>query len=420
MVLELSRHEILLFINFFFLSLAFLGVYYYAFRLRKELKRSDQLRAEAEKYRDLFNSTSDGVFQTDIEGNFLLINKGGANILGYGDPEEFLRRGLRTVDFYADPDERKDFIKELLQKSEFENFILRAKKRNGDEIYLELTVHLKYNEVEENIIGIEGIFRDVTRRVLLEEELRNYSENLETKIKEKTDEVLALERKRIELEKLASLGEMAATIVHEVRNPLSSIKVGLSTLLKRAELKEKDRICLELATREVTHLERILTDLLNFAKPLEIKFTHQDVNRVLDFSLDQMADDFQKDGVSLKKDFSSNLPMIRMDVDRLYQVFVNILLNAKQAAAKRGTVSICSTYARNEESVRVEIEDDGVGIRKKDLEHIFEPFFSTKNEGTGLGLPIVKKIVDAHGGTVTVDSHFGGGTKVSIVLPVNT
>ena len=410
------RTDILLVLNFFFLALALLVVYYYAYRLRFELKRSDQRRKLAEKYRALFNSTSDGVFQCDSEGYVLVINTAGAKILGFDTPEEMTRRKVKIGSFCVNPEDRRRLIEQLRKNGQVQNFVLKVKRNNGELFFAEAT--LNFLSIEGGK-GIQGIFRDVTKRVHLEEELRNYSENLEQKVQEKTEEILALERKKAHLEKLAALGEMAATIVHEIRNPLSSIKIGLTALISRLPLEEKDKKCLEVAKKEVINLEKILKNLLNFARPEDLQLIEQDINAVLNFVLDQLMEDFRTTGISIEKELAMDLPHIKIDMNRLSQVFINILLNAREALDNNGTIVVRSKNMSEKKKIRIEIADTGKGIEKEDLQRIFDPFFSKKDGGTGLGLAIVQKIVEAHGGIVGVDSQLETGTTVWIELPVS-
>ena len=171
--------------------------------------------------------------------------------------------------------------------------------------------------------------------------------------------MLELERSKFHLEKLASLGQMAAMIVHDMRNPLSSIKMGLTTLLNRAELIERDRYCVELSVREVEHLERILKDLLNFAKPQDLQFSENDINQVISKALDQVAEHFKDDDVSIERKLDPDLPPVRMDRDRLSQVFSNLILNARQAIKNTGTILIESKMNSEIKQVLVVIQDDG-------------------------------------------------------------
>ena len=414
--MKLDTTDILLFINFFLLAIAILALHYYAYRLRHVLRRSEELRREAENYQKLFNTTWDGVFQTDEEWRFVSINRAGALILGCANPESLLEGEASTFSTFLNPDQCDALCQDIVRDGFLQNRLVEFIQKDGQSGFLELTANV-YKDEEGGLAGFEGIFRDVTRRVRAEQELRNYSENLEKLVLEKTQEILALERKKLQLESLASLGQMVATIVHEIRNPLSSIKIGLTTLLKRSPLEERDRHCLELATLEVGNLERILQDLLNFSKPLEIHSIAQDVNVVLDLALVQMMEGLTQAGITLKREMPSDLPRIQVDSGRLQQVFFNILINAKEAMQKGGTITVRTTEIPDRRIVRVDVTDDGQGIDKDTLDHIFEPFYSTKEKGSGLGLTVVQKIIEAHGGTIGIESQPGEGTTVRMDFP---
>ena len=416
--MKLDTTDILLFINFFLLAIAILALHYYAYRLRHVLRRSEELRKEAENYQKLFNTTWDGVFQTDTDWRFVSINRAGALILGCANPESLLEGEANTFSSFLNPERCDTLCQDILREGFLQNCLIEFTQKDGQSGFLELTANVQ-QDVEGDIVGFEGIFRDVTRRVRAEQELRNYSENLEKLVLDKTQEILALERKKLQLESLASLGQMVATIVHEIRNPLSSIKIGLTTLLKRTPLEERDRHCLELATLEVGNLERILQDLLNFAKPLEIHSIAQDVNVVLDLALVYMTEDLTQAGITMNREMPSDLPRIQVDSGRLQQVFFNILINAKEAMRKGGTITVRTKEVPDRRLVRVEVIDQGHGIDKETLDHIFEPFYSTKAKGSGLGLTVVQKIIEAHGGTIGIESHTGKGTTVRIEFPYN-
>jgi len=412
--------NILLAINFFILSIALLGVYYYAYRLKMEFKRSDLLRKESEKFQKLFNSTSDGVFQTDRDGRFVLINQSGADIMGFKSPQEVIENNIGASEFYEDPKELDALRKMIIENGAVNKYIFKGKKQDGKTYFSETSIHFLRNEINGEFIGFEGIFREVTERIRLQEELKQYSDNLEQLVQRKTQRILSLEKKKIHLESLASLGEMVATIVHEIRNPLSSIKMGLSTVLKRTTMETREREFLVLANLEVTFLERYLQDLLNFAKPLTIKSVDQDINLIFDMALAQLHDEFSIEGITIKKDFAADLPQLQLDAGRIQQVFFNLFLNAKEAISNGGTIHVNIKNMRKENKVRIEVIDDGEGIQPESLHKIFNPFFSSKENGTGLGLTVVQKVIEAHGGELGIESELGKGTTVWMELPVNS
>lgn len=408
--------ESLLFLNFFFLALALLAVYYYAYRLKHVLRRSEALRKVAQKYQDLFNTTWDGVFVNDKDGKFISINNAGAKILGFKSAEEMLAKGTTTRDFYLSDKQREDLFNQMLKWGFVQSHLLEINKHGGERGFIELTTHL-IKDKDGQISGFDGIFRDVTFRVKAEKELKEYSENLEYLVDEKSREIIQLESRKIHLESLASLGQMVAIIVHEIRNPLSSVKMGLTTLNKRARLDDSNEQCLTLARDEVSHLERILKDLLSFAKPLDIQSESKDINTVLEHSIAQMQPAMIAEGIAIEKDLAENIPHSQIDAGRLEQVFYNLLLNAKEASPEGGNITARTRINENEKTILIEIEDQGQGMAPVTVEKIWDPFYSSKPMGTGLGLTVVKTIVEAHGGQIEIESELYKGTIMKVEIP---
>lgn len=257
-----------------------------------------------------------------------------------------------------------------------------------------------------------------TQTYALQEELKSYSENLERKIEEKTAEFIQLERHKFNLEKLATTGQLVAQLVHELRNPLSSIKMGLTTLQRRAVLSENDEKIVGISLREVTHLERMMKELLAYAKPEALQFVQCDMNRVMEHTLDKMDEQLKEVHCTVKTEFDGRLPLISLDMDRMCQVFTNIIMNAQQASGDNGHLVVRTGFLKDENKIRVEVRDFGKGIPPDQQSRIFEPFYSHRDGGTGLGLTVVKTIVEAHGGEVSVHSDVGKGTSMLVDLPV--
>ena len=416
--MQYDTTDILLFVNFFILAITILVLHYYTLRLRYAWKRADQLHKEAQKYKELFNSTWDGVFLTDEDGRFLIINQAGAQILGYKNPDNLLESRSKTINFFLQTESESKLREEIVREGYIRNRMIEFKRKNRKKGFLELTAHVHKDE-KGKIVGFEGIFRDITQRIQAENDLKAYSKDLERLVEEKTQEIVTLERKRIHLESLAALGEMVATIVHEIRNPLSSIKMGLTALLKRTSFEQQDQECVELATMEVTSLERVLNDLLNFSRPSDIKSHIQNINEIVELALAQMNEDFKRTGITIKRELAANLPRIFVDSGRLEQVFFNLLINAKDAMPNGGNVVVRTSVSDDSSILRIEILDEGHGIAEGKMFLLFEPFFSTKENGTGLGLTIVQRIIEAHGGKISIESQVGKGTTARIELPAN-
>jgi two-component system, NtrC family, sensor histidine kinase HydH len=411
--------KILQLVNFFFLAFALLAVYYYAYRLRLELKLSDALRKESEQFRDLFNATTEGVFQFDPEGRFTIINRAGARLLGFASPADLLSAGVNVRAVVEDERDRARIIALMNKDGRVQNHFVRGSVPGGEVLYVSLTLHEKKKK-DGTFAGYEGIFHDVTQRVALEEELWNYSDNLEKAVQQKTEEILNLERRKLQLEKLAAVGQTMAALTHELRNPLSSIKMGVATLLNRAKLEGPDRRILELAGLEGQRLERLLKDVLDFARPQELQLIGQDLRLILERAADQLEFQFQEKGVVLDRDYLRDLPLVPIDSERMLQVLQNLLLNALQAVHRPGgRVGLGCSLLPDGETLRIEVTDNGEGIREEDLAKVFDPFFSRKSGGTGLGLTVVQKIVEAHRGCIRITSRPTAGTAVHVELPVD-
>ena len=229
-----------------------------------------------------------------------------------------------------------------------------------------------------------------------------------------------LERKFYESQKLAAVGQLAAGIAHEVRNPLSSIKMSLQILEKRMQPSGNDSKRFRIAQREVDHLEKLVNDILVFAKPSDPQKKPSDIKRILEHALAMVEKPISDKGIHIMRGFEKNIPPIRVDPAMLEQSFINIYQNAIDAMEAKGRLFISTKLIEDggKSVVLVEIEDDGCGIGKEDMLHLWNPFFTMKKYGTGLGLTQVKKIVDLHQGTLKILSKKGEGTKVMVTLPI--
>lgn len=239
-----------------------------------------------------------------------------------------------------------------------------------------------------------------------------------------------LERRRVEQilfdsEKLAATGRLAASIAHELNNPLEAIQNSLYVLLERVPQDSPDRTFVEIARKETSRMSRILREMLGFYKPqLEMGTTH--VNGLIEEAEALLAKRLRERGVKLDKRLDQQLPVIRASSDQLKQVILNLLLNAADAMPQGGTVTVSTTVIGSARiglpsgrSVQLQVRDTGVGISEEHLQRVFEPFFSTKGaKGSGLGLWVSSGIVQAHGGSLQVRSVVGRGTVFTIVLPV--
>jgi signal transduction histidine kinase len=238
-----------------------------------------------------------------------------------------------------------------------------------------------------------------------------------------------LERRRIEQilfdsEKLAATGRLAASIAHEINNPLEAIKNSLYLLSSKTPSSDPNAKFLQIATRETDRVSRILRQMLGFYRPPRMEPT--DINRLVEESEALVEKHMRQNGVKIEKNLDGRLPAVIASADQIKQVLLNLMLNAQQAMPEGGTIHVSTRVSHGadpeflmSDSVRIQIRDTGKGIPEEYLPHIFEPFFSTKDEkGTGLGLWVSQGIVQAHGGSIKLRSRQGRGTTFSVALPI--
>jgi len=223
----------------------------------------------------------------------------------------------------------------------------------------------------------------------------------------------------LQTEKLSALGRMAAGIAHEINNPLGGILLFSTNMRNKVPEGGAVKEGLEVIIREALRCKGIIQDLLEFSRDKEPEKAMQSINQIIDKSLDIMNNEFQLNRISIEKDLASDMPDILLDVNLIQQVFVNLLINAAEAIQENGMIAIQSHMSSDQESEIIEIADAGGGIQPNDVSKIFEPFFSTKASGTGLGLAVSYGIVQKHGGNIQVSCQAGIGTRFSIKIPLN-
>ncbi|MHB8771244.1 MAG: ATP-binding protein [Syntrophales bacterium] len=232
-------------------------------------------------------------------------------------------------------------------------------------------------------------------------------------------QIRELQEKVRRSERLVSLGRLAAGVAHEIRNPLSSIRGFAQYFQKRFKGQTEEEGYAAVMVNEVDRLNRVITELLEFAAAKEPRRESHSVAEIAEHALKLLAPDIASRRVSVEREYEPDLPLIAADRDQITQVFINILLNALQSMEEGGTVRIAVRRSAAPAGVEIGIADTGAGIPAEDLQKVFEPFFSRKRKGTGLGLAIVHQIVAGHRGEIGVESVAGKGTTFRIILPGN-
>jgi two-component system sensor histidine kinase HydH len=228
------------------------------------------------------------------------------------------------------------------------------------------------------------------------------------------DAQLQMERSQ----KLSVVGQLAAGVAHEIKNPLASIK-GAADILTDDDTSPADREEFkDILRNEVRRIDATVAEFLEFARPKETRFETLDLSKTLAATLRQIEAQAKREGLRLETNIQDGI-VVNGDGEKLRQLVLNLLLNAIQAS-ESGEVIRVSLETRAADGVRLVIVDNGTGIKQSDMAHIFDPFFTTRSSGTGLGLAVVKDIVDSHSGDIVIDSEPGRGTTVTIALPRGT
>ncbi|MFQ5883437.1 MAG: ATP-binding protein, partial [Candidatus Methylomirabilales bacterium] len=240
------------------------------------------------------------------------------------------------------------------------------------------------------------------------------------------------ERQLEQAEKMASLGQLASAIAHEVKNPLGGVSGAMQVLAEDYPIDDPKREVIDEMLGQLRRLDKTVKDLLSYARPASPEPVACDVSDVVERALFFIRQQVRESQISVVTEYGKDLPQVHVDPQQMQQVILNIALNGVQAMPEEGTLTVRTRVLTDWSSgvsgssltspgsayVEVAISDTGKGIPPEDLKKIFQPFFTTKHRGTGLGLPICQRIVEQHGGTISVESEVGKGTTVSVRLPV--
>jgi PAS domain S-box-containing protein len=352
-------------------------------------------------FRHIVGSMRNGVIAIRRDGNVALMNEEAYRIFGLEQREDDLGRPL--TDLLRD---RPDVIRVLAGSFELSHLPNRAELRLKDlDRVIGYTLSKVRNDQDETI-GAVMFFKDLTQVEQLEE------------------------RERLR-DRLASLGEMAAGIAHELKNPLAGIEV-MAGLLRRQVPDSKDaQSLLADIISEAKLANAIVVEMLEFVRPIRLQVERTDLTDVLHQAVTLAETKATRGDISVTVELAAELPTIEGDAHQLCQVFTNLLTNAFEALDGRGSVSITATvglmdaaFAQEARApiptVVIEIVDNGPGVPAELTDKIFNPFFTTKPQGSGLGLAIVRKIVDAHDGRIDVSNNPDAGTRFRITLPITS
>jgi two-component system sensor histidine kinase HydH len=342
--------------------------------------------AEMKSYTEnVVESMASGLITVDPEGKIVSANRLGSQVLGF-DPAGALGRAIESVI----PPHLFD-LRAILRREK--NILEKEIDYPGGRGVIPLSVSATpLRGPEGTSMGAVIIFRDLREIRELQEQVRRS-------------------------ERLASLGRLASGVAHEIRNPLSSIKGFAQYFQEKFEEKSEDQSYATVMVQEVDRLNRVITQLLDLARPRELRVHPFALSQILEHPLKLIRPDLEKKGMKLILD-SVQEDVVEVDSDQITQALLNIFLNAMESVGEGGELRVRTIPNPGKKGVEIWISDTGPGIGKEELTRIFDPFFSTKKKGTGLGLAITAKIIEAHRGEISVESEEGKGATFKIFLPV--
>jgi PAS domain S-box-containing protein len=344
----------------------------------------------------LLGSIHSGVIAVNLKSEITTFNRASEKILKL-QAVDVLGKKVETI--FRNESNCKPLL--LMALEEGENYIDVERKVETTEglfKWIESSVSL-IKDANENVIGAVEVFRDLS-------------------------EIRELEMRLRHADKLATIGAMAACIAHEIRNPLNGIE-GFSSLLARdfddADPRKK---LVKNIIQGTKNLNKTVTELLVFARPLKLKLSRNSISEIADKTLFFITEDMKQKGIQniyVQKNYDLDDDTVVCDPEKLQQAFLNICMNAVQSMKNGGELVVSVRLERNVpvREVQIVIRDTGIGIKKDIIHKIFDPFFTTKQEGTGLGLAIVNRTIEAHNGKISMESVEGKGTAFFINLPRN-
>jgi len=249
---------------------------------------------------------------------------------------------------------------------------------------------------------------------------RNLTKTLEGKVKKKTEELEEAQNQIIQSEKLTALGKLAAGIAHEINNPLTSILINSCLIEEKIGVDTHFKDNIQLIIDETTRCSEIVRELLHFSRQTPPEKKPADINSLIEKTLKLFESQFLVNHIKVIKNFDDRLPILMIDINKIEQVFTNLILNAIEAMQEGGALLISSHLSDDIRYIEIKFRDEGCGILKENIVKIFDPFFSTKGmKGTGLGLSVSYGIIEQHNGTIDVESTVDKGSTFTIKLPVN-
>lgn len=370
-----------------------------------ETQVDDALRKSEAQYRAVFESNPHPMWVYEERTlRFLAVNDAAVERYGYSR-EEFLSMTIKSIRSPAD-------VPALIQTTKedapglSQTGLWKHRKKDRSVIDVEVTSYgLMFDGKKAQLV----LASDVTEKIKAQQSLR-----------EKIDELAAMTQQMWQASKLATVGELAASVAHELNNPLATISLRVENLRQQLAHDEEKHRSLEIIMSEVERMASLVTNLLQFTRRKYRQVSTIDVADEILKSIDLISYYLRHRGIEVVTEFGDSLPPIHADRQQIRQVFLNLMTNASDAMPEGGRLTVRACVDQAREHVAVDFIDDGEGIAEGDLNKIWQPFYTSKPEGkgTGLGLPICSRIIEEHGGEISLKSKLGKGTTVRVALPI--
>ena len=364
------------------------------------------------RYRRLYETTQDGIMARDVDGRMIDCNRAYAKMLGYTKKE---LRNLSVQQLLPDEwhAQRERIVKKVLQTGR--SIVFEREYRRKDGSIFQASVRTWRLTVEKGKTkGIWSIVRDISEQKQLQKNLETYAVTLEKIVDERT-------KKLKDHERFVAIGQTAGMVGHDLRNPLQTILGELYLAncsinsLSNEDVKRNLLENMQAIEEQTTYMDKIVSDLQAFVRPVKIDKKPVSLKELVDSVLSNIA---IPNNIDLKNLVNKSLQQVKVDPQLLKRVLINLLTNAVQAMPNGGTLTLSSSFnGQNQASLAV--EDTGVGIPEKIKPQIFTPLFTTKPRGQGFGLAVCKRVIEAHGGTITFESQEGKGAKFTIKFPIS-
>ena len=354
--------------------------------------------------KNFLDSVVDGVIVVDKEDRIREINQATLDLLGYKKKEDLLMLPFEKI--------CKNFsLKGLREKIPLAGQELIYLNKDGREIPVSVNISARASYPEDIIF----MARDISKIKELIAELTRSQEELKTSY----TELKVSKDNLVRSEKLAYTGRIAASIAHEIRNPLTNISMSIQQLKNVNRIKQEGFKYVEIIERNIERINYLITELLNCARPAKLNLQPYDIHKVINDVLKSNKTKISLQRIKATKDFTSKpYTTLRIDKEQIERAFLNLIINAIETMPRGGNLTI--TTELNGNFFMAKIHDTGRGIHEKDIIKIFDPFFSTKSGGVGLGLTICYGIIVSHGGTIEVESKSKKGSTFIVSLPIGT